>query len=277
MKRSNRPVTSREYKLMLNADRFKDREAGSKAFWHLVEFLAKEQGGKVKKQEQEHVRRTWYVDTAEFALRRRGFVVRVRKEEDKEKPFKITLKYRESDRYISAVRDVSSSKKNKTKFEEDILPPFVSKFSHSTAIEQKKPPKLDSVDELAALFPGLEALGLAKNTPLKTVNGFMAHEVALWMGKLEFGKTPIDHEEHLVKASLSFWYLLGEKDELPLVAEFSFDYDVLKKELDEKKKLERFPRQVVHGTNRFFRALQKQSGWLNLNATTKTAYVYEGL
>jgi hypothetical protein len=263
---------------MLNADRFKDRKAGSQEFWHLVEFLAEKHGGKVREEQfEEHKRRTWYVDTAEFALRRRGFIVRVREEPGEKKPFKIALKYRASDRYVSAVQDVSGPKKGKTKFEEDILPPFVGKFAHSTAFRERERPSLDTIDALLALFPGLEAVGIAKKTPLMKVHGFTAHEVALWMGKLEFGEDPIEHDEHLVKACLNFWYLLGEKGESPLVAEFSFDYDVLKSELDKVQKLERFPRQVVDGTNRFFGALQKQSGWFDFDATTKTDYAYEGL
>ena len=34
----NRPVTSREYKLMLNIDHFRDRDQGVQDFWELVKF-----------------------------------------------------------------------------------------------------------------------------------------------------------------------------------------------------------------------------------------------
>ena len=34
-------ITSREYKLMLNTDRFQDREEGLKAFWDLVSYIVK--------------------------------------------------------------------------------------------------------------------------------------------------------------------------------------------------------------------------------------------
>ena len=47
MKGANRPITSREYKLMLNVDRFGDRKAGIQAFARLFEFLVDSQGGEI--------------------------------------------------------------------------------------------------------------------------------------------------------------------------------------------------------------------------------------
>ena len=44
---SNHPVTSREYKLMLNVDRFKDREQASQEFLSLLDFLVSKEGGSV--------------------------------------------------------------------------------------------------------------------------------------------------------------------------------------------------------------------------------------
>ncbi len=61
---------------------------------------------------------------------------------------------------------------------------------------------------------------MAVDTPIHKVNGFEAHEIARWVGQLKFDKDPI------VKACLSFWYLLGSENELPLIVEFSFDYDL---------------------------------------------------
>jgi len=138
---SNRPVTSREYKLMLNVDRFKDREQASQEFLSLLDFLVKKERGSAveeqndEEQNEEERRQTSYLDTPEGALHQQGFALRLREEDDDEEGFQINLKYRASDRYISAAQDLSSPQKGKTKFEEDILPPFISKFSHSTSIE----------------------------------------------------------------------------------------------------------------------------------------------
>ena len=41
---ANRQITSREYKLLLNTERFRARAAGTQAFWSLVTFLATQQG-----------------------------------------------------------------------------------------------------------------------------------------------------------------------------------------------------------------------------------------
>lgn len=264
MHQENRCITSREYKLMVNVDRFRERESSSLAFWQLVQFLAQKQSANVvKEQHKEEKRVTWYLDTPEFALRQQGFVMRVREESGKKgKEYKTTLKYRSGDRYISASQNVASSIAGKFKFEEDILPPFRSKFSHSNSIKTKELPDLDSIENLITLFPGLSILNLRKKTPVTMVNGLQVQEVFRKVAQLEFGKSP------KVKLGLSFWYLFGQGGELPLVGEFSFDYD-------DDTQSEQFPIQIVTGTNRWFQSLQKQSGWFNFNSTTKTSYAYD--
>lgn len=278
---SNRPVTSREYKLMLHADRFVDRKRAADAFWGVVEFLAKKHGGKiVEKQGEEKERRTWYLDTRDHTFRRNRAVVRLRRDISEPEDSKITVKYRHSDRYLSAARDLSSPvRKAKPKFEEDILPPFSSKFAHSSSIKAKHLPDLpdDHIEQLdvsevgkvVELFPGVDELGLASDTQLRRVNDFETHEVVHWLGKLEFDGEPI------VKTCLSFWYLLGQEHELPLVAEFSFDYDHAG-DKPEKGELEQYPAGVVEGATRFFRSMQRQENWIRSGGTTKTAFAYEG-
>jgi hypothetical protein len=268
---SNCPVTSREYKLMLNVDRFKDREQASQEFLSLLDFLVgKERGSVVEEQNEEERRQTSYLDTPEGALHQQGFALRLREEDDDEESFQINLKYRASDRYISAAQNLSSPQDGKTKFEEDILPPFVSKFSHSTSIKTDEDPELGTIGKVMDLFPGLRELDIDENTPVETVNDFKVLEVDRKLCKLKFDEEPI------IKASLSFWYLTGEEDEWPLVGEFSFDYDVLDSEAD-REKLEMYPPRMVEGANRLFNALQKQEGWLSFNTTTKTAFALEAL
>ena len=209
---SNHPVTSREYKLMLNVDRFKDREKASQEFLSLLDFLVSKEGGSVvEEQNEEERRQTSYLDTPERALHQKGFALRLREEDDDEQEFQINLKYRASDRYISAAQDLSSTQEGNTKFEEDILPPFVSKFSHSISIETDEDPELGTMNKVMDLFPGLRELDIDENTPVETVNDFKVLEVDRKLCKLEFD------EEPKIKASLSFWYLTGEEDEWPLV------------------------------------------------------------
>ena len=83
--------------------------------------------------------------------------------------------------------------------------------------------------------------------------------------------------DFLVKCCLTFWYLLGEDDEWPLAAEFSFDYDLPEEDRDHGNRLERFSPEVVAGTNLLFRSLQKQVGWVDRSGTTKTAYAFDAL
>lgn len=269
MNTSNHPVTSREYKLMLNTDRFKNREQGSQQFLRLIDFLIKKEGGAIiEKQNKEEKRTTSYLDTATFAMHQRGFALRLREEAKAEEGFQINLKNRASDRYLSAAQDLSSPQAHNTKFEEDILPPFVSKFSHSTTIKTKTRPDLSNLRQITSLFPGLQ-LSINGDMAVKTINDFKALEVVCKLCKFQFEQPPI------IKASLSFWYLTEETD-WPLVGEFSFDYDALDNET-EGNKLETYAAKVVKGANHFFYALQSQSGWFNFNATTKTAFALEGL
>jgi hypothetical protein len=49
-------------------------------------------------------------------------------------------------------------KNTKAKFEEDIISPFVSKFSISSEFQDKQNPKINTIGELQSLFPGLNEL-----------------------------------------------------------------------------------------------------------------------
>jgi hypothetical protein len=268
---SNLPVTSREYKLMLNVDRFRDRGQASQEFFGLLDFLVGKEGGSIKEaQDEEESRRTSYLDTPELALHQQGFALRLREESDDTEGFQVNLKYRDPDRYVSAARDVSSPQADKTKFEEDVLPPFTSKFSHSTSIESDTLPELGNMGKVVDLFPGLGDLDIDGDAAVETVNDFEALEVVRKLCKLEFGGPPT------IKASLSFWYLPEGANGWPLVGEFSFDYDALDDGANGET-LESYPSEVARGAGRLFKVLQSHEGWLDLDGTTKTAFVLEVL
>ena len=265
MKVSNQPVTSREYKLMLNSDRFRDRHKGAESFLNLIDFLIQKQGGKiVERQDKEERRHTSYLDTPQFALRQSGFSLRLREEANS---FQINLKYRGADRYISAAQDLSGSQKGKLKFEEDILPPFVSKFSHSNSVETDVIPHIETIKDVTSLFPGIAHLGIDEDTPVKTANDFRALEVVRKLCKFQF------ENPETIKASLSFWYLVDDTD-WPLVGEFSFDYDAAK---NDESDMENYSLKVAEGAKGFFSAIQSQTGWLDFTSTTKTGFALEVL
>jgi hypothetical protein len=285
MNTTNRTVTSREYKLLLRPDRFRERRRGAAALWSLVEFLIQErQGNEIYQEQDEELRRlTWFLDTPATEFQRRGLTLRVRQEPDEDDPFKLTLKFRDPDRYVAAGQDLACTRPVKdkdNKFEEDILPPFNSKFSRSVSFRAGELPPLATLGQASDLFPGLAALGIPAGTPLGMVNGFQAREIAHRIGQLHFVRMPVargSKPDFLVKCCLTFWYLLGEADEWPLTTEFSFDYDLPDADPDHPDRLEQFSPEVVAGTNLFFRALQQQAGWLEGSGTTKTAYAYDTL
>jgi hypothetical protein len=290
MKPTNRPITSREYKLLLNTERFRDRQVGADLFWKLIEFLVENQGNEIipagddPDKDEEKERTTWYLDTPGFELRKNNVTLRVREREKSNKRFKITLKFRAPDRYSAAGRDVSCEEDvedDDIKFEEDVVPPFVSKFAYSVSFKAKELPKLEDMGDVLKLFPGLEDYNIREKTPIRKVNGFQAHEVVHYVGKLKLDKMPVAlgaleamaMPRFVVKASLSHWFLRPDQNDYPLVTEFSFGFD---SDADpESDRLEMFPPTVVAGANRLFRDLQNQAGWLAQFGTTKTAYVFD--
>lgn len=264
MSQTNLPVTGREFKLMLNGDRFRDRAAGVTAFWKLVSFIAKKQGGAAGDEKTKEDRRVvTYLDTPNGHLRQQGLSLRQRREG--ETKFNLNLKHRSPDRYLSAARDVKGVDADKNEFEEDVLPPHTSRFSKSSRVKFKADPALKKVGDLVAIFPGVASLKLPADMPVETVNGFEAHEFEREVGKFSFGGPDVE-------ASLSFWYLLGEEGELPLISEFSFGYPA---ESTAEGALEQFHAATVEGANRFFKALQVHAGWLDFDLTTKTAFVLD--
>ena len=136
MAHSNRPLTSREFKIMLDTNRFMDRKKGTKEISTIIESLIEKKGGKFNGDSEEKERRTWYLDTNTYELYyNNNFLLRIRKEKKSEE-YDVTLKCRHPDRYVSASHDLSSSVKGiEIKFEEDIVTPFISKFSLSASLK----------------------------------------------------------------------------------------------------------------------------------------------
>ena len=156
-------VNSREYKIMLKADRFAGDEAevykaagnfwrdSARAFTGLVL-------GTLGDLNQLHARRLIrFYDTPGHQLNKNSYIFRERAAEDGPNR-EFTLKYRHPDRYIAADRDMRAAGKNaiKMKFEEDIKPAFQQLYSYSTTIPVPPEQKLDTVKNAVQLFPGLK-------------------------------------------------------------------------------------------------------------------------
>ncbi len=281
-----RPITSREYKLILKADKFKNLEQGVNDFWARAMTIAKKVDGEIEEADQDEIREreTQYFDTPDCVLRQEyNFVLRLRKEKRRikkgelkriKRKYNVTLKYRHIDQTVSAQQDVSASPtlediledddlKIKTKFEEDVVP-AKRIFAHSTSVEGNQKPTFNHLQDAITYFPGLGKLGLTNKQSIQSiqpVNDFKAYEINYRVGKLNFAGT--------VKVSLTFWYHSSDKIGPPLVAEFSYDYDT------KIEGQEQFSEQMVETSERFFLALQQETDWVDLTGTTKTACAYD--
>lgn len=304
---ANRPITGREYKLMLRTSKFEERDKGIKDFLDIIKSqieilnLKEGKGGgeqvyfdkKYKNNDNgEKKRRVWYFDTQNFELHKKNkFLIRIRKEKDDD--YVTDLKCRNSDRYVSASYDLSPNikekeEKSKTEFEfeEDIIPrvdstnskspEFASKFSHSVSVHTKKELKLNTLGDLLSVFPGLNVLNIDIDTELQKVNNFEAKEISIKLGVIKF----LDKNDTTDDLSLSFWYLPDEDNkEIPEIVEFSFDYYTKEVNKANRSKgklyLEEFPLSLVRKTNDFYLALLKEQEFVDLNtAKTKTDFAY---
>jgi hypothetical protein len=211
--------------------------------------------------------KSWYLDTRNSALKKHGYILRLRDEEGSKKRFKTTLKYRNPDRYIAAnaAPSLVSPGKSKYKFEEDILPPFKSNYSCSSSVSNSELPELTKFKALLKFFPNLE-LEIEESEWLISPNKFKAYETTQWIGAINFG------DNVPVKCCLNFWHKTAERKGTPLVAEFSFDYD---SESEDEDLLEKYSALTVKCSAKLFAALQKNKFWYNgSSSVTKTNLAY---
>ncbi len=67
-----------------------------------------------------------------------------------------------------------------------------------------------------------------------------------------------------------------EYNKIPLISEFSFDYDQPFVDATEERDIESFPLSTVTNADLFYRKLQKKSSWFpKRNVFSKTKYAYE--
>ena len=275
----NKPLDSRELKLILDPKRFQDLNTGIKKFQQIVNFHIESLGGTFDKEidPKKNHRRTWYLDTENFELKSKNFFFRIREEEDKgDKEYDVTLKCRHEDRYISADYDLTSSIKKdyEVKFEEDIIAPYVSKFSTSAQYKDNENPEIHNIGELISIFPGLHNHEL-KEGKLKKVNDFEAKEISCKIGKILFDNDNSQAEDNQIKTYLNLWYLPND-ERIPLIVEFTFDYKTNKrKDNTDKLLMEEFPLSRIRRAYEFYHALQ-DSRIVDLESSkTKTCFAYD--
>jgi hypothetical protein len=263
-------VTSREYKVMLLASRFDGGEADMRqavdGFWAALtaaltplDIPASGAFSEVKAR-----RLIRFFDTDAHRLHEDSYIVRER-EDVQTGDREVTLKFRHPDRYVASDRSMDAAKAEdvKTKFEEDVKPPFTSVFSFSTTQPLESGHVLAQLGDVAALFPGLdEALqDLPHDAPLVLVKDFVGREVVLEGASLLLGSRDLAAECALVA-----WYDEGEEDTTPVVVEFSFKYG------DEE---EQYRASVAKDAYAILGLLQNGlADWVDPDPRTKTAFVY---
>ena len=236
---SKQRVKSREYKVMLSPMRFTGDEdqiitkAGK--FWSAVKQtiqpFVKDIIGELDN--VVHRRTIRFYDTRDFQLRSNDYVFRERRDlrtDEKE----VTLKFRHPDRYISQGRnmDARKIKRGKTKFEEDIKPPFLKLYSFSTKQKLKDDTELKKLSDLVTLFPDFRNKldDYHKDEGIKVVSNFTAHEIVISGAKFKIRNNPKLYSE----CALIVWYNNESTKTSPEVVEFSFNYQNEKEKLLQK-------------------------------------------
>lgn len=267
----NKPLNSRELKLILDSKRFEDLDTGIERLQRIIANEIETLGGSFKKKLEKEERYTWYLDTRTSKLKSQNFFLRIREIVEKSK-YQVTLKCRHEDRYISSSYNLKCIVSDyKEKFEEDIIAPYVSKFSNSIKYEVDEEPKISNISDLQTLFPNLNEQNFLPNDELKKVKNFVAHEISCEIGKIVFDEG--GQEEESVKTVINVWY--GPEPETePLIVEFTFDYGAKKVSSQDKILLEEFPLKLVKNIYAFYSAIQDRRIVDLDSSKTKTAFAY---
>jgi hypothetical protein len=267
MERQN--VVSREYKVMLRAGRF-DGDAGAvrkaaAAFWHdlsaSVDDLIALEAGSLQRVESRRL--IEFFDTRDRRLNGAGYIFRQRRELG-DGTREVTLKFRHPDRHLAAGRVMAAAgtRKQRTKFEEDIKAPFVSLYSFSTTVEVGDRARFETLRDVARLFPDLgRQLGKRSlDAPVEVVRGFTAREIVLGGASMTLARKPKTKAE----SGLIVWYDAAGRKDRPCAVEFSFRYGNRKEAYDAR---------ISGAAYEVFRRLQALE-WVDPQPRTKTAFVF---
>ena len=282
---NTRPITSREYKVMLDADKFvggkQEFKAAANSFWKIFSAAIGGQTAKIHGAFDVVKKRliTFY-DTEEKLLYEHAYIFRERIENNKREA---TLKFRHPDRYYAQDRDMrckGDDTEENLKFEEDIKSNdeldfatiekpkyFVSLYSHSNKCKIKASKTISCLHDLAGMFPDFKnRLGGAYNPELELqpVNNFSAHETVYAGAGFDLGA----NGEVECECALINWRADKQNKE-PLVVEFSFRYAAKK---------EKFSGTAALQAYNIFQLLQSDKQlkqWADLSGLTKTRFVYK--
>ena len=272
------PLTSMEFKMLLQPSRFEDAAEGVRAFRALVDrVVGADPTAQAAKTDQDgkapSTRFVAYLDTPDGALNRKGYILRERRSDEiaadsvlRQKDVELTLKFRSTDRALAASKDVSAAKglKGQTKFEMDVTPEDKA-LRHLYSKSTRASVALavgGRLGDVARLFPPLADLGLPPETPLAVVNGRRVRETAYPAGTLELAPGVE------AKAGVALWQPQGKAGAPPVIAEFSFSLTV-DEEADPAE-----ARKAQATAERLLASLRQEAAAWASGGGTKTEYIY---
>ncbi len=267
-------IESREYKLLIDHTLFRHRSEAVQEIWREIRHASKHLPavrikGELNEAGSKSVR---FLDTPDFSFRRNGLLLRQRWDSGKSE---MTLKCRSEDLFLAAGTNVRPAKgiDADSKFEEDIAPPFLCRFSHSATVQGVRPEKTGkppaapaSVEDATTIFPVIGTLSsddrkLHRKVEIRTVQGIVVKET-VW--KSDTIEIQADEDDRPSKASFATILWTRGHTDLPVIAELSFKIRTDEGELS---------RSAAVGARSLHRALQALDCFRS-DARTKTEYVY---
>jgi len=264
-------VISREYKLVLKAEKFlgqeKDLLSKAQNFWKdcitTIDPSGTHTAGTFDK-----INGQWeirFYDTSDLSLYHTNYIFRERRDllsDERE----VTLKFRHPDRYFSQDRDMLSRKigSGELKFEEDIKAPFLQLYSFSSTQPVKNGLGFTKLKPVLKLYPGLKPQlnALGDNESLSVVNNLSVREMVITGSALILSEDPSVHAE----CALIVWYDANEPGKDPIIVEFSFRY---------RNKKEKYDRETTELAYSLFLSIQQgMKSWIDDKNPTKTGFVY---
>jgi len=193
-------------------------------------------------------REVLFLDTPEYDLRKRGYLYRIR---DSRRAY---LKFRSPDMCeVLTNRMIGDKEVARIKLEEDILPPFRSRFSISARIKCKGDAPPEKVGHIEALFPCAVNVFPNREARLFVVNDRRVQEEVHKSKTFRIG-------DEKAMASIVIWSV----DNTPVVSELSFRYQNGKGEYSNK---------TVMAAQFIFTHMQALP-WCSPTTCTKTQWIY---
>ncbi|WP_371367519.1 hypothetical protein SRRS_14280 [Sporomusa rhizae] len=264
-------LDSQEYKLLLKADNFADKEQGYRAYWEKVRQTAGESGiGVVENANPfaEDAKQVMYLDTKNMELTKQNYILRLRTKYVDGQPAadsELTLKYRVPELQGITELSVQTARgyKSVSKLQEDCVGYYRGQagvnggeFGLSRALKKIPRSLRTTLGDYAVFFPTLNELGIAATEPVSIINNLMVREVKVSPGELDFG------DGLKGEVTISLWY--DENSSKLIAAEFSYEVDLINAS---GKSLEK--------CRDFFNQLQNNTQSTLYPGQTKVQFVYD--